>query len=112
MIANQISGNGEGAALPFWRRLHWSLIVSFVCLAVLPVGIIEAITLPQSKVQAQQQVFNQLTSVAELKQNQIAGWLEGSQAVLNFLVFSPLHGMLITSTTDPSSSADEQNSQL
>lgn len=110
MIANQVSGNSEGAALPFWRRLHWSLIISFVCLAVLPVGIIEAITLPQSKVQAQQQVFNQLTSVAELKQNQIARWLEDSQVALNFLVSSPLHGMLITITTEPLSSADEQNS--
>src|SRR5215207_11108266 len=110
MIANQILGNSEGAALPFWRRLHWSLIISFVCLAVLPVGIIEAITLPQSKVQAQQQVFNQLTSVAELKQNQIATWLAGSHAILDFLMSSPLHSMLVSIATNPSPSADEQNS--
>ena len=55
-------------------------------------------------------MFNQLTSVAELKQNQIARWLEDSQVVLNFLVSSPIHGMLIIITTDPSSSTDEQNS--
>jgi anti-anti-sigma factor len=110
MIANQIPGNSDGAALPFWRRLHWSLIISFVCLAVLPVGIIEAITLPQSKAQAQQQIFNQLTSVAELKQNQIATWLDGSHNVLDFLLSSPLHGMLVAIATDPPPSTDEQNS--
>jgi anti-anti-sigma factor len=109
MIVNQAAGDNEGAALPFWRQLRWSLIVSFVCLAVLPVGITEALTLPQAKEQAQQQVFNQLTSVAELKQNQIARWIEDSQVALDFLLSSPLRDKLVALVADPSTSTDAQN---
>lgn len=110
MDRNPAPDYSEVASLPFWRRLHWSLIISFVCLAVLPVGIIEALTLSQEHAQAKQQVYAQLTSVAELKQSQIASWLKDSQVALSFLVSSPVRTSLLAITTGPSPGTDDQAS--
>jgi anti-anti-sigma regulatory factor/HAMP domain-containing protein len=72
--------------LPFWRQLRWHLILACVCLAVLPAGLVAGVTISRSQEQAGQLVFNQLESVAELKQQQIARWLHDSEQTLSFLV--------------------------
>jgi anti-anti-sigma regulatory factor/HAMP domain-containing protein len=91
-------------SLPLWRQLRWHLIIAFGCLAVLPAGLFAAIAIPRSQEQAQQQVFSQLESVAELKQQQIRGWLHDSQLALAYLVSGAtrqqLSAMLAAGTLD------------
>jgi len=49
-----------------------------VVLAAIPVILVSVITLEQTRAQAQDQVVAQLESVAELKRQQIATWLDTS----------------------------------
>ncbi|GIV97471.1 MAG: hypothetical protein KatS3mg057_2128 [Herpetosiphonaceae bacterium] len=77
-------------SVPFWRQLRWQLILTFIVLAVLPAGVIEAINLSLTRNQAEQQVFNQLETVVQLKQNQLTGRLHDSQAALRFILSDPI----------------------
>ncbi|MBE7556492.1 MAG: substrate-binding domain-containing protein [Anaerolineales bacterium] len=99
--------------VPFWRQLRWNLILFFVLLAVVPVAIAITITLYQGRLQATEQVKNQLTSIAELKQGQLTRWIEASKGVLtlfladksrtdqlvNFAVFSSPQDQTVTQNT-------------
>src|SRR5215475_6475776 len=69
-------------SLPFWRQIRWNLTFAFVLLVVLALTIVQAITLPLIRANAQQQVLNQLESVAVLKHNQINRWLYEGQYAL------------------------------
>lgn len=95
-------------ALRFWQQLQWQLIVSFVCLAILPVSIVVALTLMQMSTQAQQQAFNQLESVTELKQNQLTRWLNDSVLALSFLLSEPVTGSVVALAADPTPDPTEQ----
>src|SRR3954451_23169630 len=101
------SGHGsDTVAVPFWRQIRWQLIISFVLLAVIPVILIETISNTLSRNQAQAQVFHQLESIADLKRDQIANWINGSTTALGFLLSDPIRDRLITFTTTPT--ADQQ----
>jgi signal transduction histidine kinase len=71
------------AHLPVWRRLRWNLVFYFVILAVAPLVVVQTVTIIQTARQSQQQVFNQLESVAELKEAQITNWLEAGRVALD-----------------------------
>jgi signal transduction histidine kinase len=72
--------------LPFWRQLRWSLLSTFILLAVAPLVIVQYITVQQTADQAQKQVFNQLESVSQLKTNELQQWLANGHAqLLNML---------------------------
>src|SRR6476660_8038168 len=62
--------------LPFWQQLRWNLILYFVILAIVPVIIVQAITLTLTTQHARAEVTGQLSSITELKTNQIQRWLQ------------------------------------
>src|SRR5947207_3697466 len=62
--------------LPFWRQLRWNLILYFVVLAVVPVIIVQIITLSLTTQDARASVIRQLQSVAEIKNEQIQSWTQ------------------------------------
>src|SRR5947208_1921781 len=91
--------------VPFWRQIRWQLIISFVLLAVVPVILIETISNTLNRNQAQAQVFNQLESIADLKRDQIANWINGSTTALTFLLSSPIQERLIAFANIPTPTA-------
>jgi len=69
--------------VPFWRQLRWNLIFFFVLLATLPVLSVTYVILLRTSTQATNQVYDQLDSVAELKQDQISRWLNEGKLVMD-----------------------------
>jgi anti-anti-sigma factor len=59
-------------------RLRWQLLIAFVTLTVLPLVIVIPIVLQRMSAHAQEQVYNQLESVGELKHQQLLRWLRTS----------------------------------
>jgi GAF domain-containing protein/HAMP domain-containing protein len=87
-------------SLPFWRRLGWNLILSFILLAILPVLIVTYVILDRTSKEATNQVYSQLDSVAELKNDQILRWLdEGDLAMTVFLSSSNLDQFIALAKT-------------
>jgi signal transduction histidine kinase len=66
--------------------LNTTLIISFVLLSVLPVAIALTIAIINSSTQAQQQVYNQLDSVAETKATSLEHNLQDHQSTLRGLL--------------------------
>ncbi|MBZ0280809.1 MAG: GAF domain-containing protein [Anaerolineae bacterium] len=77
------------ANLPIWQQLRWRLTLYFVLLTVGVIAIITGFTLLQLRNQSTQQTFRQLESVAQLKQNQIARWLETGDLLLHAALSDP-----------------------
>lgn len=78
------------SGLPFWRTLRWSLIASYLLLAVGPVLVVIAGALLPATTRTEQQIFNQLESVADLKQDQINRWIGDAQTALELFMADPL----------------------
>ncbi len=76
--------------LPLWRQLRWSLVLSYISLAVLPIIIISAILIQQASNQAEKQVLNQLDSVATLKEQELRRWLSDGQNELESAIGDPV----------------------
>src|SRR5574341_37630 len=76
--------------LPFWRQLRWNLVFYFVLLAVLPVLLVAAATLARTSAQARDQVYNQLDSVAQLKQDAILRALEQGDIAIDLVLRDPV----------------------
>lgn len=76
------------AGLPFWHQIRTRLILSFILLTLLPMVVVMSVILWQTRLQAQQQVLNQLESVAELKRNQISRWLQDSETILDLILMN------------------------
>jgi PAS domain S-box-containing protein len=86
-----MSGAGSSQApteqsLPFLQQLRWSLVLYLVLLTVLPVIVAVSVVLVRTSSQAREQVFDQLDSVAELKQDQIIRWVEENELALNLFL--------------------------
>ncbi len=99
-------------ALPVWRQFRWRLILSLILLGILPVTLVMAIVLAQTSRQAQQQVFNQLESVATLKEYQVRRWLEGNQAALAFFLSEPVVERVDALVAAPDSAQQQALSQM
>ncbi|HEU4328409.1 MAG TPA: cache domain-containing protein [Roseiflexaceae bacterium] len=99
-------------ALPVWRQFRWRLILSLILLGILPVTLVMAIVLTQTSRQAQQQVFNQLESVATLKEYQVRRWLEGNQAALAFFLSDPVIEQVDAVVAAPDSARQQALSEL
>jgi anti-anti-sigma regulatory factor/HAMP domain-containing protein len=95
--------------VPFWQQIRWQLIISFVLLAVVPVILIDTISNTLSRSQAQAQAFNQLESIADLKRDQIANWINGSTTALSFLLSDPVRERLIAFANTPTPTGDQQS---
>jgi anti-anti-sigma factor len=109
MLQGQSSTNDRKAhTLPFWRQIRWNLTFAFVGLVVLALTIVQALTLPLIRANAQQQVHNQLESVAALKHNQINRWLYEGQYALTQLLSSPVENQLRTFVAAPAADTVEQ----
>jgi GAF domain-containing protein/HAMP domain-containing protein len=103
--APMLNRPGSVAAIPFWRRLRWTLIINFVLLAVVPLMVVVFVILDRANTQATEQVKRQLESIAELKGNQIGLWLEDSRAALklflaNRLTRAQVLALLVESLSD------------
>jgi anti-anti-sigma regulatory factor/HAMP domain-containing protein len=83
------------AKLPVWRQIRWQLILAFVLLAVVPVVVVAQITSTLTRDQLVSQALSQLESIADLKRDQIAGWVNDSTAGLDLLASSPVRADLI-----------------
>jgi GAF domain-containing protein/HAMP domain-containing protein len=88
--------------IPFWRQLRWSLILFFTLLAVAPVIAAVIITLTREIEQTREQIHNQLTSVAELKRDQITRWLDQGKAAINLVLAEPARKDRFTTFTEAS----------
>jgi anti-anti-sigma factor len=94
--------------VPFWRQIRWNLTFVFVVLIVLALAIVQAMTLPLIRAHAQQQVLNQLESVAVLKHNQIKRWLYEGQYALRQLLSSSVENQLRTFAAASTADTPEQ----
>jgi hypothetical protein len=65
----------SGPSLPFWRRIRWNLIFTFVVLAVVPVTVIVTLVLTQLRDQATISSWTS-ESVSTLKTQLIERWCE------------------------------------
>jgi GAF domain-containing protein/HAMP domain-containing protein len=81
--------NSAEIALPFWKQLGWTMIVSYILLGILPVLIVTVAILNRTSSQAIDQVYNQLDSVAELKSDQILRWLDEGDLAMDTLLSGP-----------------------
>lgn len=81
--------------LPLWRQLRWSLVLSFISLAVLPIVIISAILIQQANNQAEDQILSQLESVATLKEQELQRWLGNGQNELESVIGDPVRNQTI-----------------
>lgn len=109
MLQGQASTNARKVyTLPFWRQIRWNLTLTFVLLVVLALAIVQAITLPLIQANAQQQVLNQLESVAVLKHNQINRWLFEGQYALRQLLSSSVENQLRTLAATSGADTEEQ----
>ncbi|GAB4579028.1 MAG: hypothetical protein Fur0022_17660 [Anaerolineales bacterium] len=79
----------QSHTLPFWSQLRWTLIISFVGIAVLPVVLVMGIALLRARENTSNQIFAQLTSISELKKSQIRSWLADAQVSLEQIVAAP-----------------------
>jgi anti-anti-sigma regulatory factor/HAMP domain-containing protein len=103
-------GSNGTVALPKWRQFRWQLIIAFVLLAVVPVILVAAVTNTLSRRQAQAQIFSQLESIADLKRDQITGWLNDSTTALSVFVSDPVRDQLLAFASRPVSSPNERAS--
>jgi signal transduction histidine kinase len=71
--------------VPFWQQIRWRLMIYFVVLVLVVIVVVTVFTLIQVRNQTNQQVFQQLESVAQLKQNQISRWLQNADSVLDLI---------------------------
>ncbi|HLO33820.1 MAG TPA: GAF domain-containing protein [Anaerolineales bacterium] len=78
--------NSTEIALPFWRQLRAQLTLAFVLLGTLPVLIVTFAILNRTGSQATDQVYNQLDSVAELKNDQTLRWLDEGNLAMDTLL--------------------------
>lgn len=101
-------------AIPFWRQFRWRLVTAFVLLAVIPLILVEAATNTIHRSGARAQAFNQLQSVADLKRDQIEGWIGDSTAALGFLLSRPVNDQLVAfaNTTAPTAQEQQQINEL
>jgi PAS domain S-box-containing protein len=83
-------------SIPFWRQLRWSLISAFILLAILPVLLVVGLTLPRLQQQARDHTTDQLQALADLKQEQLAHWLEDGGLVLDVFLADPTEKKLLT----------------
>src|SRR5258708_1125913 len=72
--------------LPFWRQLRWNLVLYFVALAIAPVVVVQVITLLQTSQDARAGVGHQLTSVAEIKTNQLHRWTQEAYSAMDVIL--------------------------
>src|SRR4029079_15396305 len=109
MLQGQSSTNEHHThTLPFWRQIRWNLTFAFVALVVLALAVVQAMTLPLVRANAQQQVLNQLESVAVLKHNQINRWLYEGQYALRQLPSSSVENQLRTFAAASTADTAEQ----
>lgn len=94
--------------LPFWRQICWNLTFAFVLLVGVALAFVQAMTLPLIRANAQQQVLNQLKSVAVLKHNQINRWLYEGQYALTLLLSSSVENQLRTFVAASTADTAEQ----
>jgi anti-anti-sigma regulatory factor len=96
------------ARLPFWRQIRWQLIVAFVLLTVAPVVVVAQITSSLTHDRLVTQALRQLESIADLKRDHIASWLDDSTAALQLLASPSVHDDLIALARTPSPSTELQ----
>lgn len=96
------------ATLPVWRQIRWQLIVAFVVLAVAPVVVVAQITSTLTRDRLVAQELRQLESVADLKRDHIASWLDDSTAALQLLASPSVHDDLIALAQTPAPSTELQ----
>jgi anti-anti-sigma regulatory factor/HAMP domain-containing protein len=94
--------------LPAWRQLRWRLLALFLLLTSVPLGLVQALTLPQLEANARQQALNQLESVADLKQHQIERWLTANKQLVALLATGPSADTLVPFASEPTPDAADQ----
>lgn len=72
-------------SLAFWRQIRWNLAFYFVVLAIIPVAVVSIYNFVQARDEAIETTTNDLEAIAELKQEQIDLWLNGTQSSLAFI---------------------------
>lgn len=99
------------AQLPFRRRLRWQLLLVMLCLAVIPILVVAWATLSRMRAQANLQMVHQLSSVVELKDDQIERWIDDAEIGLDLLLSQPIKDELVAllATGDPAAAARVDN---
>jgi anti-anti-sigma regulatory factor len=96
------------ASLPIWRQIRWQLIVAFVVLAAAPVVVVAQITSTLTRDRLVTQGLRQLESIADLKRDHIASWLDDSTAALQLLASPSVHDDLVALAQPSAPSAELQ----
>ena len=74
----------------FRARLRSTLVAAFVLLSVLPVALAMFVAVERTTAQAEQQVVNQLDSIAETKEQAIRADLADSHSILEGVIADPV----------------------
>lgn len=109
MSTMQLPASPARTRLPFWRQLRWNLTLLFIFLAILPIVVVQGLTIPRIRSEAYAQIGNQLKSIATSKHNQITRWLEDSRTAVSLLLSAPVSQELTAFLRANSSDAQRQN---
>lgn len=101
MLENQQTASVQ-TQIPFWRQIRWQLVLAFVLMSVMPIVVIVAIILYREAAQIQDQIFNQLNAIADLKKSQINDWLETEKLALVSFLAEPARREQFISVTQAS----------
>lgn len=100
------------ASLPFWRQLRWHLIASYVVLAIVPVILIQTLTINRTRDELQTHVFEKLESIADIKRDQIETWIKDSAISLQLFLSEPVSSQLLQFAQAPDEAQQERINQL
>ncbi|MBA3469126.1 MAG: HAMP domain-containing protein [Herpetosiphonaceae bacterium] len=103
------SQSSSPTTVPRRHRIRWRLIGLLIGVAIIPLLVIEPLTLYLIGRQSQRQTVNQLESVVQLKQSQIERWLNDNLTALQVLAVEPLNTELQTLLANPAQAAAPLN---
>ena len=83
---NTSSSAGAPMKIRFWEQLSRRLFTILLLLTIVPLVVVQFITLRQTSDQAQKQVFSQLESVSSLKANELNQWLAAGHSQIRAIL--------------------------
>jgi GAF domain-containing protein len=102
--------------IPIWSQFRWQLTMLLAFLVITPAVIVPTIFVIQASDQSSIQIQTQLESVARLKRDQIARWLDDSQSSLNLILANQdridMVKALITVSLSDEALSQDQGTQL
>ena len=95
--------------IPFYNRLSFRLLVALVSVALISVTGLAITAFQDERKVLREQLLRQLTSIVELKEEQIVVWLKERQADARMLSVNKLNQDHVTAVISPETPPEQQN---